>query len=481
MKGNVFYSWQSDLPNKTNRGFIQDALERAAEDLKKDNEIIIEPVIDRDTAGVPGSPDIGLTIFAKIDEAVAFVCDVSFVTADSAGRPSPNPNVLIELGYALKALGVGKTLMVMNTVFGPPDKLPFDLKQKRVVPYELRDGEDKAAARKYLRERLGKELKEIIKGHQESIARAQASAPALADAVIEAIRLNRADQGSLVKRLMQWLAEEVKNVDSHSAPGEPDENLVQAIDKTVPLVHEFSRVSEVIAAMNSWEAARATFRGMEHVLALYSYRPAAGYFRETDFDLFKFVGHELCVTLFAHLLSEERWSIIKGLLQETIHREDGPRGPERVGFCRLSAHVALLDDIRTRRLQDQRSRRISFHADILKARHESGPLAKDTPWDQFREADALLFFAGYGARVATGVGWWPRTAVYLESLRPRFLIAATAAEGAKALADALGEPDLASSKKRIREAIMRLGEGVTQMGSTIFDLFAGFDPERLAE
>ena len=30
----VFYSWQSDVPNRTNRGFIQDALERVAEDLR---------------------------------------------------------------------------------------------------------------------------------------------------------------------------------------------------------------------------------------------------------------------------------------------------------------------------------------------------------------------------------------------------------------------------------------------------------------
>ena len=29
----VFYSWQSDLPNATNRGFIEDCLERALEDL----------------------------------------------------------------------------------------------------------------------------------------------------------------------------------------------------------------------------------------------------------------------------------------------------------------------------------------------------------------------------------------------------------------------------------------------------------------
>jgi hypothetical protein len=44
----VFYSWQSDLPNKTNRGFIQQALENAAARFVKDTSVEVEPVIDRD-------------------------------------------------------------------------------------------------------------------------------------------------------------------------------------------------------------------------------------------------------------------------------------------------------------------------------------------------------------------------------------------------------------------------------------------------
>ena len=30
MRHIIFYSWQSDLPNNTNRGFLQDALNQAA-------------------------------------------------------------------------------------------------------------------------------------------------------------------------------------------------------------------------------------------------------------------------------------------------------------------------------------------------------------------------------------------------------------------------------------------------------------------
>jgi len=37
----VFYSWQSDLPNKTNRGLIADSLEKECRELSADLELAI--------------------------------------------------------------------------------------------------------------------------------------------------------------------------------------------------------------------------------------------------------------------------------------------------------------------------------------------------------------------------------------------------------------------------------------------------------
>ena len=116
-----FYSWQSDLPNSTNRGFIQNALERAAKAIREDDSIKVEPVVDRDTAGVPGSPDIATTIFEKIDASQVFVCDVSIINDQEKARPTPNPNVLIELGYALSVLTSERVLMVI----GDPSHFPL--------------------------------------------------------------------------------------------------------------------------------------------------------------------------------------------------------------------------------------------------------------------------------------------------------------------------------------------------------------------
>ena len=79
MEIRIFYSWQSDLPNSTNRGFIERALEQAARSIQSDETFKVEPVIDRDTAGIPGSPDIANTILSKIEQAHIFVCDVSII------------------------------------------------------------------------------------------------------------------------------------------------------------------------------------------------------------------------------------------------------------------------------------------------------------------------------------------------------------------------------------------------------------------
>lgn len=107
----IFFSWQSDLPNSETRGLIQSSIDSAVRGLR--DTVFVEA--DRDTKGVYGSPDIVQTIFKKIDECDVFIADVSAVSVynplDKDGNPterikaSPNPNVLLELGYAIQSIG----------------------------------------------------------------------------------------------------------------------------------------------------------------------------------------------------------------------------------------------------------------------------------------------------------------------------------------------------------------------------------------
>ena len=156
----IFYSWQSDLPNRTNRSLIEAALKRAVRQLKRDGVVEDAARVDRDTQGEPGSPDIGATILRKIEEADVFVADVSIVN-EAEGRSFPNPNVLFELGFAMCALGAERVVMVLNSTYGQVDQLPFDLKFKRTLQYELGLEEKPAKARERLQSSLEDALREI--------------------------------------------------------------------------------------------------------------------------------------------------------------------------------------------------------------------------------------------------------------------------------------------------------------------------------
>ena len=101
----VFDSWQSDRDSKTLRYLIREALELAAR--KPSRELEFEDVVrvDQDTQGVPGHPEIFRTICGKIDSCAIFVADLTYVATTDSGERIPNPNVAIELGYALKSIG----------------------------------------------------------------------------------------------------------------------------------------------------------------------------------------------------------------------------------------------------------------------------------------------------------------------------------------------------------------------------------------
>lgn len=166
----IFYSWQSDLPNSTNRGFIEDCLGRAIKEVKADEELELDPSLDRDTAGVPGSPDIANTIFEKIRRADIFMGDVSFINGDAPARHTPNPNVLVELGYAAGCLGWDRIVCVFNLATGEINDLPFDIRQRRVRGYELREGQKKADQRKILVAVLKGDIADILHAPEEAEA-----------------------------------------------------------------------------------------------------------------------------------------------------------------------------------------------------------------------------------------------------------------------------------------------------------------------
>ena len=126
MKLTVFYAWQADLPNSSNRRFIGDALERAAARLRADDSAEIH--VDQGTVGLSGMPEITTAILRKIDSCAVFVGDLSLVgwvgpelrPKDGGSRPKrlSNSSVMYELGYARHSCGESRVIGLVNTAYG---------------------------------------------------------------------------------------------------------------------------------------------------------------------------------------------------------------------------------------------------------------------------------------------------------------------------------------------------------------------------
>ena len=134
----LFFSWQSE--DKKSRKTLDVALQNAVEALN-DRGIRLE--IDHSTLGESGMPSIDQTILRKIDACDIFLADVTPMTTyqKSSGngmqvsKDVPNPNVLLELGYAMSALGVGYVIVAAHQGNWIPENMPFDINHRAIYSF----------------------------------------------------------------------------------------------------------------------------------------------------------------------------------------------------------------------------------------------------------------------------------------------------------------------------------------------------------
>lgn len=166
MKLNIFYSWQSDLPNNKNRGLINDSINDAMKNVFKNNKNISEYNIESDSRNEVGTPDLMTSIFSKIDICDIFICDISIVNTcnlpitEKQIRKMPNPNVMVELGYASKSIGWSNIICIFNKEFARIEDLPFDIRFRKPLAYNT--SFDKLEQKKQLTRLLEQTILDII-------------------------------------------------------------------------------------------------------------------------------------------------------------------------------------------------------------------------------------------------------------------------------------------------------------------------------
>jgi hypothetical protein len=165
MAQTVFWSWQSDQPARETRSLIRDALITALGRIAVEMEEAERPEIDHDTKGLAGSPDIVASILKKIESAAVFVADVTPIVISAGDKQVANPNVLIELGYAKRALGTERVITVWNTALtnAKIEDLPFDMRHRRgPIEFAVQAGAPKDQLKK-ARDQLSQDLENCIR------------------------------------------------------------------------------------------------------------------------------------------------------------------------------------------------------------------------------------------------------------------------------------------------------------------------------
>lgn len=184
----IFYSWMDDGDPRLNRHFIDGCLKAAIKKLNRAELTDYEVV--RDTGGLAGMVDINQVILQRIQESAVFVADVTLINPSSVRRPderpTPNPNVMFELGYAYSAKGEDSIIAVFNTASGAVTDLPFDIRPKRILTYHAATDEDRPSAKTKLTESLVDALRLCLKDTAE---RGVARNSLYVDAITEALLL----------------------------------------------------------------------------------------------------------------------------------------------------------------------------------------------------------------------------------------------------------------------------------------------------
>ena len=197
----------------------------------------------------------------------------------------------------------------------------------------------------------------------------------------------------------------------------------------------------------------ALYKGFDHLTRPHLLpRGVSGRYDERWFDYWRFVGHELLVTLFVSLMRTDRWEIVGRLLAQEFLVENPSNGNHRMQTYEYFSHTVQFFYLRD---QQKRQRSCVSHCQKIGERHgEGGLLAERIPIREFAETDYLLglrsAFSGSYDRGRYHECWIPNS-IYSMFDTPRFLYLAQQRSFAERLLGVLAVPSIESLRSKFNE------------------------------
>jgi len=156
---NIFYSWQSDKNKNVLRNLVNECIKK----IKKEGIYKINYTYypnDNKT----GSPDILTSIIDKIKISDVFIADLTNITdyntTNNKTKYLQNSNVCYELGFADSILPDDNIIILTDI---EPEKLFFDIRQRRITQYKIVDNKIKNMSDGNLEKNLVEYIKMAIK------------------------------------------------------------------------------------------------------------------------------------------------------------------------------------------------------------------------------------------------------------------------------------------------------------------------------
>ncbi len=179
MNYKVFFAYQSDINEIYGKRFIIEAFDIVISKFEKEG-VNIE--LDFGMRKSPGNTILIDEMLRKSRESDLVIVDMTFTSSKiwadakrfnfwgkeirllekNIDKKSPNPNVLLETGYAWSQKGFDRTVLLMNIAYGTAEELPVDLKGFRwAIPYLL--NEVNYSEKTQIKSELAKDLYNSIK------------------------------------------------------------------------------------------------------------------------------------------------------------------------------------------------------------------------------------------------------------------------------------------------------------------------------
>ncbi|BEP57126.1 MULTISPECIES: toll/interleukin-1 receptor domain-containing protein [unclassified Variovorax] len=221
-----------------------------------------------------------------------------------------------------------------------------------------------------------------------------------------------------------------------------DEVFKKSIDDFLPFKNEALSIFSAIAAYSQNLQYADDIHFFLEIVYKYTQRPGhISQHYESDFDNFRFIVHELFLSIFAIFIKSGRFDLAGELVNRPYYLPNSAHFQKEpmMDFSAFLENIRSFDE-RKRRLE---SDRISLHADELVARVAASNLSPDDIY----QADIVLFLR---AQIKGGF-WYPETCIYVgRRMRPLEIFARSISRAYfEKIRHLLGVADLAELKAKI--------------------------------